>query len=81
MLNPLQCKSHHLAGLLVAIAAGVVLGVIIGFLTDAMARYWGLAVWPNERTADAILWALAGAIIGGAVVYCYRVFANQGASV
>jgi len=73
MLNPLKWKPEHRAGLLVATAAGAALGVAVGF---SRLRGWRFMDWVGYEPSEALFWALVGAIVVGAAVYCYRVFSN-----
>jgi hypothetical protein len=73
ILNPLKWKPEHRVGLLVASAAGAALGVAIGF---ARMRGWQFINWVEYEPGDALFWALIGAIVVGAAVYCYRVFSS-----
>ena len=75
MLNPLKWKPEHRAGLLVACMAGAAVGVAVGFSM----RYRGagtFASWVEYDASSAIFWAIVGAIVVGAAIYCYRVFSN-----
>jgi hypothetical protein len=75
VLNPLEWKSEHRAGLLVATGAGAALGVAIGFSM----RFRGLGSftdWIERSPGDLFFWALVGASAVGATIYCYRVFSN-----
>jgi hypothetical protein len=75
MLNPLKWKAEHRAGLLVASVAGAAVGIAIGFSM----RFRGAGTftyWLEDNPDTALFWALVGAIVVGAAIYCYRVFSN-----
>jgi hypothetical protein len=75
MINPLKWKPEHRAGLLVATAAGAAVGVAFGY---TRLRYgWSVTEWIKERPGDILLWALVGAVVVGAAVYCYRIFSTS----
>ena len=74
MLNPLEWKPEHRAGLLVATGAGAALGVAFGY--TRLRAGWFIGAWIESRPEDVLIWALVGAIVVGAAVYCYRVFSN-----
>jgi hypothetical protein len=73
-------KENKLIGLIVIVAAiGAVLGVLVGYVTFTLTyRPQGISFaftyWLEARSADAWLWALAGAFICGAAVYCYHLY-------
>ncbi len=74
MLNPLKWKPEHRVALLVASVAGGALGVAFAY-----SREWGkssFTEWIEYKSADALFWALIGAIVVGAATYCSRVFSN-----
>jgi hypothetical protein len=75
MLNPFKWKSEHLVGLIVASAAGAAAGIAVGFSM----RFRGMGTftnWIQIYSGDALFWALVGAIVVGAAVYCFRVFSS-----
>jgi hypothetical protein len=74
MLNPLEWKPEHRAGLFVAMVAGAALG--IGFGYSRLHVGWYLTAWIENRPEDIFFWALLGAIVTGAAIYCCRVFSN-----
>lgn len=76
MLNPLKWKPEHRAGLLVASGAGAAVGIAIGFSM----RFRGAGTftsWIEYNADSALFWALVGAIVVGAAVYCYQVFSAK----
>jgi hypothetical protein len=74
-LNPLRWKPEHRAALLVATVAGAALGVAFGY--SRLRAGWFIAAWIDNRPEDVLIWALVGAIVVGAAVYCYRVFSRS----
>jgi hypothetical protein len=87
MLNPLdEWKPEHRAGLLVASAGGAALGVAVGFWTRSCSRLTGdglahiigcpsFTQWAGNPE-EMIFWALVGAIVVGAAIYCFRTFSK-----
>jgi TPR repeat protein len=73
MLNPLEWKPEHRAGLSVATGAGAALGVAVGFATSGLQRS-GFTYWLAHDSDDAFMWACIGALVVGAAIYCYRMF-------
>jgi hypothetical protein len=68
-------------GLAMASAAGAVVGIVIGFAnTDWRSRRFGFTYWLAHHFADVIMWAVVGAMVVGAAVYCYRVFSAEAAA-
>jgi hypothetical protein len=74
MLNPLEWKAEHRAGLLAATGAGAALGIAFGY--TRLRSGWLIAAWIENRPEDVLIWALVGAVVVGACVYCYRMFSN-----
>ncbi len=74
MLNPLEWKPEHRAGLLVATAAGAALGVAVGDMR--LDRRLSFTWWIENQPGDVLFWAVIGAIVVGAAIYCYRAFSN-----
>jgi hypothetical protein len=76
-LNPLRWKPEHRAFALVC-AAGAAVGIAIGFLkTRGGGPRWRgdtFTQWVAHDPAGVIMWAVVGALVIGAVVYCYRIF-------
>jgi len=71
MLNPLNWKPEHRAGLAVGIIGGGALGVAVGFWLT----HWSglrLTTWMTLEPQDVLMWAFIGAVIAGAAVYCRR---------
>ena len=77
MLNPLEWKREHRAGLLAASAAGAALGVAIGFSTRFRGR-GSFTDWVASNPGDTLFWALVGAIVVGAAIYSYQVSRDTG---
>jgi hypothetical protein len=81
MLNPLEWKREHRAGLATASAAGAIVAIAIGFANnDWRLRRLGLTYWLEHYAGDVIMWAVVGALVAGAAVYCWRVFSTQAGS-
>jgi hypothetical protein len=76
-LNPLEWKPEHRAGLAVASAAGAAIGIALGF---TRLRGGGFTYWLDRHSDGAIMWAIVGAVVVGAAVYCYRVFSAEAIS-
>jgi len=77
VLNPLEWKPEHRAGLLVATAAGAAVAVAVGY-TRTRLRGETFIDW--VKPGDVLFWALVGAIVVGAAIYCYRVSFTDGAA-
>lgn len=75
MLNPVKWKSEHVAALIVGCVAGAALGLAVGF-ANSTARGWGLSYWLHSHMDDAGMFAAVGALVAGALVFCYRAFSN-----
>jgi hypothetical protein len=75
-LNPLEWKPEHRAGLGVASAAGAAVGIAIGFGTTRL-RGMGFTDWIGRHSGDTMLWAVLGALVVGAAIYCCRVFSAE----
>jgi fructose-specific phosphotransferase system IIC component len=61
----------------VAAGAGAALGIAMGYgqwsahgPKGLVAR--GLVYWLENQSIDALIWAILGGFVAGAVVYCYR---------
>src|SRR5437879_6225227 len=81
MLNPLDWKPEHRAGMAVASAAGAVVSIVVGYANnDWRLRRAGFSYWLSHYPADVLMWAIVGALVVGAAVYSYRVFSTQGVS-
>jgi hypothetical protein len=76
-VNPLEWKPEHRAGLVVASAAGAALGVAVGYATTHW-RTQFFREWLARDPAGALMWAVVGALVVGAAVYCHRVFSVKG---
>jgi hypothetical protein len=75
ILNPLNWKPEHRAGLMLACAAGAAIGLVSGYATSGLRR-WSLIDWLSSYSSDAFAYAVIGAFVVGTVVYCCRMFSN-----
>jgi hypothetical protein len=62
----------------VAGAAGAAIATVMGYSYLPVAqRGWGIGHWMISHSADALMWAITGAIVAGAAVYCYRTLTKK----
>jgi hypothetical protein len=66
-------KEQRFALAACSIASGLV-SLGIGYSTSR--NRYGIIDWLKDSTADAFLWALIGAVVGGAAIFVYRSFSN-----
>ena len=72
-LNPLNWPVEHRAGLAAASAAGAAAAIVVGFAIERW-RGLGLADWLARYPADALMWAILGALgLVAAPIYCRRI--------
>ena len=77
MINPYNWKREHQVALLFSMLVGAAAGILIGFAIASFKVPWPFAKWLLEnRTSDAVGFAILGAIIAGGIVYARRLFSN-----
>lgn len=67
-------SGDQLKAVSVAIAAGGVVGVLFGFANNRDYFHPSIGEWLDRDFGSAAIWAIAGASLTGAAIYCYRVY-------
>jgi hypothetical protein len=55
---------------------GAAAGGLLGFSLSTYGPGSPILEWVKWHSTDAIVWAVTGALVAGAVVYCYRAFSR-----